>query len=152
MLVSLVTQFIVVQAAMSGLIGLAFNRRNVPWLVVMVLLAVSLLLLAALVRSGTHAAWTAAVGSEAVLSAIGLYRFILYGRYVGGTLIALITVGIMIHPAVGRAFSAPPRRARAEFTEAAFAEPQFNRARFDAAGFDEAGEQSPEPFGEGATG
>jgi hypothetical protein len=150
-LVSLVQRFIIGQALMSGAIGLAYNRRNVPWLLVMVLLAVLLYLLATLVRSGTHAAWAAAVASETVLSAIGLYRFIFYGRYVGGTLLALITFGILIHPAVGRAFSAPSRRARAGFPEPALAEVRLDPAEFGESRFDEPGEQRSEPFGEGAT-
>jgi hypothetical protein len=137
--VGLVARFIIGQAAMSGLIGLAYNRRNAPWLVVMVLLAVSLFLLAAFVRSGTHAAWATALAGEAMLAVIGLYRFVFFGRYIGGTLLALAVFGVLIHPAVGRAFAAPPRRGRLQVAE----------APFDAAPFDAAGEPTGS-FGQGA--
>jgi hypothetical protein len=132
-LVSLVSRFILGQAVMAGVIGLAYSRRNVPWLLIMLMLAVSLCLLAIMIRSGTHTAWTVAVGFEAVLAVVGLYRFIFFGQYVGGTLLSLITFGVLMHPAVGRAFTAAPLRA-----------PQVAEA-----GFDELGEQPPAAFGEG---
>jgi len=86
-------------------IGAGYNRRHLPWLVAAVALAVALCGLAALVRSGTHTAWLAAITVESALVAVGLFRFA-YARYLGGTLLAMITLGTLLHPAVSRAFSA----------------------------------------------
>jgi hypothetical protein len=132
-LVSLVSRFVFGQAVMAGAIGLAYSRRNVPWLLITLMLAVSLCLLAIAIRSGTHSIWTAAVGFEAVLAVVGLYRFIFFGQYTGGLLLSMITFGVLMHPAVGRAFTAPPGRA----------------AQPAEASFEEVGEQPPAAFGEG---
>lgn len=40
----------------------------------------------------------------------GLIRFIM-SRYLGGTLFAMITLGVLLHPAVARAFSGVPAQA-----------------------------------------
>lgn len=50
-------------------------------------------LLAGLVRSGAHLAWVAAVTCEATLTLIGLVR-VATGQYVGGTLLAIATLGL----------------------------------------------------------
>jgi hypothetical protein len=52
-----------------------------------------------LVRPGAHAAWVAAVTCEATLTLIGLVR-VATGQYVGGTLLAIATLGRLVHPAV----------------------------------------------------
>jgi indole-3-glycerol phosphate synthase len=57
-------------------------------------------LLAVVVRSGTHAVWI-----TAVFIVLGLYRFFFH-RFLGGTLFAVAAFGVLMHPAVGRAFTA----------------------------------------------
>ena len=104
-LVSLVSRLLVAEAGASAAIGVGYNRRNLPWLLVTVGVAVALCGLAAVVRSGTHTAWLAAITVESALVAVGLFRFA-YARYLGGTLLAIITLGALLHPAVSRAFSA----------------------------------------------
>jgi hypothetical protein len=69
------------------------------------MLAVAAGLLAGLVRSGSHAAWVAAVTCEATLTLVGLVR-VATGQYAGGSLLAIATLGLLVHPAVGRAFDA----------------------------------------------
>src|SRR5215475_6241707 len=109
-LVSLVSRLLVAEAGACGVIGIGYNRRHLPWLLVTVVVAVALCGLAALVRSGTHTAWLAAITVESGLVAVGLFRFA-YARYLGGTLLAIITLGTLLRPAVSRAFSAEPARA-----------------------------------------
>jgi hypothetical protein len=104
-LVSLVSRFVVAEAGACAAIGVGYNRRHLPWLVAAVALAVALCGLAALVRSGTHTAWLAAITVESGLVAVGLFRFA-SARYLGGTLLAMITLGTLLHPAVSRAFNA----------------------------------------------
>jgi hypothetical protein len=104
-LVSLVSRFLVAEAGACAAIGVGYNRRHLPWLVAAVALAMALSGLAALVRSGTHTAWLAAITVESALVAVGLFRFA-YARYLGGTLLAIITLGALLHPQVSRAFSA----------------------------------------------
>lgn len=110
--VGLAGRLLVAQAGASAAIGLGFYRRNAPWLVLAILVAVALCGLARLVRSGTHATWLAAVSVESGLVAVGLFRFA-YARYLGGTLLAIITLGTLLHPAVARAFAGAPQRHRA---------------------------------------
>ncbi len=110
-LVRLASRLIFAQATMTTAIGLAYSRRNIPWLLVTAMLAVSLFLIAVAVRSGTHAAWVTALAFEAFFVVIGLYRFF-YARYLGGTLLGMGAFAFLMHPAVGRAFSALPGRAR----------------------------------------
>jgi hypothetical protein len=40
---------------------------------------------------------------------VGLVRYV-SARYLGGTLLGIIALGALMHPAVGRAFSALPRQ------------------------------------------
>lgn len=116
-LVAMVTRLVVAQAGVAGAIGLSFGRRNAPWIVISVMLAIALCGLAAVLRSGSHAAWIGAVGFEAAFAAVGLVRFIT-SRFLGGTLFAIVTLGILAHPAVARAFGGPPRRGSQGFGEA----------------------------------
>lgn len=108
-LVRLVSRLMLAQSAVTGAIGLAYLRRNVTWLLFVLMVAVAVCLLAGLVRSGSHAAWVAAVTCEATLTLVGLVR-VASAQYVGGTLLAIATLGVLVHPAVGRAFDATAGR------------------------------------------
>lgn len=108
-LISLVGRLIVAQAGASAAIGLGYNRRNMPWLVLSIVASVALCALAGLVRSGRHASWLAAVSIESGLVAVALFRFA-YARYMGGSLFAIISLGTLLHPAVARAFAVAPGR------------------------------------------
>ncbi len=107
-LLSLVARLLTAQAAAGAAIGLAYSRRNLPWLVLTLVIAVLLCGLAALVRSGSHTTWLAAISVESVLVATGLFRFA-YARYPGGTLLAIIGLGTLLRPSVARAFAVAPR-------------------------------------------
>jgi O-antigen ligase len=104
-LASLVSRLLVAEAGAAAAIAVSYNRRNLPWLLATVAVAVALCGLAALVRSGTHTAWLAAITVESALVAVGLFRFA-YAGYLGGTLLAIIALGTLLHPATSRAFSA----------------------------------------------
>ena len=106
-LVALVTRFVVAQAGLTGAIGLSYSRRNGPWIVVTLMLAVALCGLAVVLRSGSHSAWIFAVGLESAVITLGLFRFFT-ARFLGGTLFGLVTLGILVHPAVTRAFGGLP--------------------------------------------
>ena len=109
-LVRLVTRLLVTQAALAGTLGLFFSRRHLPSLLVTLLIVVVLCGLAVAARSGTHAAWVAILSAEGAYILIGLLRFVT-AHFVGGTLLAIITAGVLTHPAVARAFGSGPRRA-----------------------------------------
>jgi hypothetical protein len=118
---SLVGRLLFAQAGASAAIGLGYSRRNVPWLVLTLVVAAALCGLAVLVRSGGHAAWLVAITAESGLAAVGLFRFAYVG-YMGGTLLALITLGTLLHPAAARAFAPVPRRHEGAREHAAVAE------------------------------
>jgi len=107
-LVALVSRLMLAQAAVTATVGLAYLRRNLTWLLFVLMLAVALGLLASLVRSGSHAAWVTAVTGEAVFTLLGLVR-VASVQYLGGTLLAMATLGVLVHPAVGRAFATARR-------------------------------------------
>jgi hypothetical protein len=111
-LVSLVSRLLVAQAGASAGLGVAFSRRNLPWLLLVLGIAVAVAGLAALVRSGSHTSWLAAITAESALVGVGLFRFA-YAQYLGGTLLAIITLGTLLHPAVARAFTPLSRGAAA---------------------------------------
>ena len=69
-----------------------------------ILVAVVLCGLAGLVRSGSHAAWLAAVTFESGFIAVGLFRFA-FARYLGGALLAVAVLGTLLHPALARVFA-----------------------------------------------
>ena len=102
--VSLVSRLLLAQGGACAAIGLGYSRRHMPWLLT-VLVAVVVCGLAALVRSGGHGTWLTAITVESCLVAVGLFRFA-YVDYLGGTLLAIITLGTLLHPAVSRAFAA----------------------------------------------
>ncbi len=105
--VSLVTRLLLAQAGACAAIGVGYSRRNLPWLVLTVIVAMAVCGLAVLVRSGGHGTWLTAITVESALVAVGLFRFAYVG-YLGGTLLAIITLGTLLHPAVSRAFAAMP--------------------------------------------
>ncbi|HEY2549808.1 MAG TPA: hypothetical protein VGI64_04445 [Streptosporangiaceae bacterium] len=108
-IVAMVTRLVVAQATLSAAISVFFKGRNMPWTVFTVLLAIGVCCLAAMVRSGSHSAWVVAVSFETFFGAIGLYRFVTV-RYLGGTLFALIALGVLAHPSVISAFGGATRR------------------------------------------
>ncbi|HEY2506373.1 MAG TPA: hypothetical protein VGI58_07635 [Streptosporangiaceae bacterium] len=108
-LVSLISRLLVAQASAATLIGLAYSRRTVASVVTTVVVVAAVCGLAGLVRSGSHAGWLVAVSVESCFAAAGVFWFA-YAGYLGGTLLALITLGTLLHPRVARAF-APLRRA-----------------------------------------
>jgi hypothetical protein len=111
-LVKLVTRLVTAQAATAAAIGLSYSRRHVPSVILTLMLVVALLGLAAMTRSGTHPAWVFSIGFETALVMFGLIRFIT-SRYLGGTLFGMIALGVLLHPAVARAFSGVARQAEA---------------------------------------
>lgn len=110
-LVRLVSRLLLAQAGATAAIGIGYSRRTMPWLVLTVLGAMALCGLAWLVRSGGQATWLVAICVESCLAAVGLFSFA-YSGYVGGTLLSLVTLGTLLHPAVARTFAAPPRGRR----------------------------------------
>lgn len=109
-LVRLVTRLLVTQAALAGAIGLFFSRRHLPSLLITLLVVAVLCGLAVAARTGTHAAWVAILGAEGAYIVIGLLSFVT-ARFVGGTLLGIITAGVLVHPAVARAYGSGPWRA-----------------------------------------
>jgi ribose/xylose/arabinose/galactoside ABC-type transport system permease subunit len=109
-LVKLVTRLMIAQAAVAAAIGLSFSRRHVPSIIVTLMLVVALLGLAAMTRSGTQVAWVSAIGFETAFVMFGVIKFIT-SRYMGGTLFGIVAMGVLLHPAVARAFSGVPRPA-----------------------------------------
>jgi hypothetical protein len=103
-LIRLVTRLVVAQTIAAAVVGLPFSRRHLPSILITLALVAALAGLALLVRSGTRAAWLIAVGFELVYIGYGLSRFF-YARYLGGTLLAILTAGTLAHPAVAGAFS-----------------------------------------------
>ncbi|MBO0839046.1 MAG: hypothetical protein J2P28_26535 [Actinobacteria bacterium] len=115
------SRLLVAQAAADVTIGVGYGRRQLPWLLLTLGLALGVCVLAALVRSGSHPAWLAAISVESALVAVGLFRFA-YARYLGGTLLAIITLGALLHPSVSRAFSAATERTSPATDQAGLAE------------------------------
>ena len=103
-LIRLVTRLVVAQTIAAAAVGLPMSRRHLPSILITLALVVALAGLALLVRSGTRAAWLVAVGFELAFIGYGLSRFFA-ARYLGGTLLAIVTAGTLAHPAVVRAFS-----------------------------------------------
>jgi ribose/xylose/arabinose/galactoside ABC-type transport system permease subunit len=106
-LVKLVTRVVIAQAAVTAAIGLSFSRRHVPSMIITLMLVVALLGLAAMTRSGTQAAWVFTIGFETAFAMFGVIKFIT-SRYMGGTLFGIVAMGVLLHPAVARAFSGVP--------------------------------------------
>ncbi len=105
--VSLVARLLLAQAGACAAIGVGYSRRNLPWLLLTIGVALVVCGLAALVRSGGHGTWLTAITVESTLVAVGLFRFA-YADYLGGTLLAIITLGTLLHPAVSSAFDGVP--------------------------------------------
>ncbi|HTT52778.1 MAG TPA: hypothetical protein VMH35_15390 [Streptosporangiaceae bacterium] len=107
-LVRLVTRLIVAQAAAAAAIGLCFSKRHLPSILFTVVIVAVLCGLAVAARTGSHAAWVATLAAESALVLFGVLRF-MTARYVGGTLFAIITAAVLIHPAVARAYGSAPQ-------------------------------------------
>ena len=97
--IRLVTRLLVAQTVAAAVIGLPFSRRHLPSILITLALVAALAALALLVRSGTRVAWLATAGFELAFIGYGLSRFF-YARYLGGTLLAILTAGTLAHPAV----------------------------------------------------
>jgi O-antigen ligase len=108
-LVRLVWRLLVAQAAAAAAVGLPFSRRHLPSILITLSLVMVVCLVAVLARTGTRTAWLAVFGFEAVFFLYGLVRFV-SARYVGGTLMAAVVVGTLLHPGVIRAYSMYPGR------------------------------------------
>jgi hypothetical protein len=106
-MVKLVTRLVVAQAGADAAIGLCYSRRHLPSVLITLILVLTVLGLATVARTGTHVAWLVALGSESAFVMFGLVRFIT-SRYVGGTLLGMIAMGVLLHPAVARAYSGAP--------------------------------------------
>jgi hypothetical protein len=109
-LVALVNRLLLAQSAASAAVSLSFSRKNVPSVLVVITIAAVLCGLAGLVRSGSHLAWLAAVLFESGYVVVGLVRFT-FAPYLGGTLLGLVALGTMLHPAVAARFTAARERA-----------------------------------------
>jgi hypothetical protein len=109
-LVKLVTRLVVAQAGADAAIGLCYSRRHMPSVIITLMLVLAMLGLALVVRSGTHAAWVITLGFESAFVMFAIVRFIT-SRYVGGSLMGIIAMGVLLHPAVARAFSSVSARA-----------------------------------------
>jgi hypothetical protein len=107
-LIRLVNRLITSQAAATGAIGLFFTRRHLATVLVTLAIVLVLCGLALVVRTGSHAAWVAALSVEGAFVLVALLRFVTTG-YVGGTLFAIITIGVLVHPGVARAFASGPQ-------------------------------------------
>ena len=107
-LVELATRFMVAQTVCSAAVGLFYSRRHLVSIIITLSLVAVLVGLVLLVRTGTHAAWLTAIGLESIYLIFGLYRFAT-SRYLGGTLLAIVTLGVLAAPSVARAFGAARR-------------------------------------------
>jgi hypothetical protein len=126
-LVKLVTRLTVAQAGADAAIGLCYGKRHLSSIIITLMLVAAVAGLALMVRSGGHAAWVIALGFESAFVMFGIVRFIT-SRYVGGTLMGLIAMGVLLHPAVARAFSGVPAGAERGFG----GEPALGEAGADA--------------------
>ena len=120
-LVALVTRLVIAQTGLAAAIGLLYSRRHPASIVITLMLVAALSVLVLVVRSGTHAGWLLAVGAETAFVLFGLFRFFT-SRYLGGTLFAIIAVGMLLRPAVARAFNGPPGRPGQRLSEPGLAE------------------------------
>ena len=102
-LVGLATRFMTAQTVCSAAVGLFYSRRHLVSIIITLSLVAVLVGLVLLVRTGTHTAWLTAIGLESIYLIFGLYRFAT-SRYLGGTLLAIVTLGVLAAPSVARAF------------------------------------------------
>jgi len=116
-----VTRLVIAQTGLAAAIGLLYSRRHPASIVITLMLVAALSVLVLVVRSGTHAGWLLAVGAETAFVLFGLFRFFT-SRYLGGTLFAIIAVGMLLRPAVARAFNGPPGRPGQRLSEPGLAE------------------------------
>ena len=110
------------QAAVAAAIGLFFGKRHLPSILfTLAIVAVLCGLAVGEPDTGSHAVWVAALAAESALVLFGVLRF-MTARYVGGTLLAIITAAVLIHPAVARAYGSAPQRGREGLAEEALGE------------------------------
>lgn len=112
--VRLATILVVAQAGVALLTGLPFAGRDrgsglpaesgLPAVSGVVALALGLLVLAAILRTGTPAARTTVLLVEIVAFLAGAGIFLTGGRWLGGTIFAGAVTGVLLHPAVASAF------------------------------------------------
>jgi hypothetical protein len=105
-LVTMVSRMLLAQAGASAAVTMSFGRRTVTSVVLTVLVAIALCALAGVVRSGHHTAWLVSIAFESGFAAVGLFGYT-YGWYLGGTLLAIIVLGTLLHPAVARLYAGP---------------------------------------------
>lgn len=120
-LVALVTRLVIAQTGLAAAIGLLYSRRHLASIVITLMLVAALSVLVLVVRSGTHSGWLIAVGAETAFVLFGLFKFFT-SRYLGGTLFAIIAVGMLLRPAVARAFNGPPGRPGQRLSEPGLAD------------------------------
>lgn len=116
-LVRLASRMLLAQASASAAIGLGYGRRNAPWLLLTVVVAIAVCALAVVIRSGGQTAWLVAVGVEAAVVGAGLIGFA-YARYLGGSLLAIVSLGVLVHPGVAGAFGRGRQHEPVELHEA----------------------------------
>ena len=103
-LVRLVTRLMVAQAVAAAAVGLPFSRRQLPSIIITLVLVAAVTAVTVLVRNGGHGVWLLAISFESAFVVFGLSRF-LVARYLGGTLFGLIALVTLLQPAVARAFA-----------------------------------------------
>jgi hypothetical protein len=103
-MVRLVTRLMIAQALAAAAVGLPYSRRQLPSIIVTLVLVAAIAAVTALVRNGGHGVWLLAISFESAFAVFGLSRF-LVARYVGGTLFGLIALGTLLQPAAARAFA-----------------------------------------------
>lgn len=108
-LVRLTTRLVAAQAGVALVVGLPFSRRQASTIAMTLTVAAALCLLAAVARTGLPTARNVVLFFEVFIAGIGLYRFF-FARYLGGTLFAIVITGVLLHPAVARAYGSLPRR------------------------------------------
>ncbi|MGO8958303.1 MAG: hypothetical protein ACLQFR_13165 [Streptosporangiaceae bacterium] len=111
-LIGLVSRLLIAQAGVCAAIGICYGRRNTPLLVLTIVAAIAVCSPAGNVRSGSQSAWLLALSVEATAVAVGLFRFA-YPGYLGGTLLAIVSLGTLLHPQVARAIAPAPAWRRA---------------------------------------
>jgi hypothetical protein len=108
-LVRLTTRLVLAQAGIAAAVGLPFSRRQTSLIAMTLTLVAAVCVLAAVARAGTPTARNVVLFFEVFIVLIGLYQFF-FDRYLGGTLFAIVITGVLLHPAVARAYGVLPRR------------------------------------------
>jgi hypothetical protein len=104
-LIGLVVRCLAAQAVMVVAIDVPFARGNVTAIAGAFLFVVLIIVVAALVRSGTSLSRMVALTFESGVLLYGLYDLVVSRAYQAGTIFALVIVAVLLHPAVARAFT-----------------------------------------------